>query len=226
MSFIQNNVEALIGIVGILVAILLAREARHKISEIGKRFRQVIQQLWSFRLIRFATMFLLTASSLLMLVFLGVFSIDLFWGFLIILVALMSSVFVFANLYVQEFKQVADQVQALQHQNNMFASAMSIRTELIRSRWPEFMERLSKKLSFIAVESLLKSAELHDFTGDVIVLRIPTVLEPTYNALETRFAELEPILEDVYGKPMRLHIVALPINMKEQIENLPNIPST
>lgn len=206
MSFIQNNIAVIISVIGIIVTILLVREARHKILEGWRKFKQHCQHFWSLKKVRFAFIFLGTIFLLAVLVRFGVLSIGLFWSSLIILAGLIIGVNLSINTHIQEFKQATEQMRILQQQGNAFAYAMTIRTELVKNKWPEVLDKLSVNISLTAIEGLIKSAEIYDFTGDVIILRISPMLEPTYNALESRISEIEPILEEVYGKCVRLHI--------------------
>jgi hypothetical protein len=200
--------EIIVAVVGIVVTVILVKEARKYLVDTWRKISRRARHYWSHKPVRLGILFILESIILIILVNITSLTTEILVALLVV-----SAFKIFGTLSVfkqQEcvLEETSQHLHVLETRVDKLFKTRHARVEIIRTKWSNFLDALSTHhISLTAVASLLKSAELYDFNGSIIVLRIPPVLEPTYRALAERIKEVEPLLKEIYGEPYHLCIL-------------------
>ena len=207
MKFIKEYIQEILSIIGILVTIVLVREARNYLQKLWKKIVLSGQELLKYRLFRLLIIHIFEILVVFILVRKKILADDFLLVMIIISFSIISSNLVIGNIELERYKSLIEKFSNYETQTQELVSLREFRVKVVTEKWVEFLEALSTQISLTAVASFLNLVEVYDFSGQIIILRIPRSLESTYKVLQPRLEDVEPILLEVYNASYKLVVL-------------------
>jgi hypothetical protein len=201
---------AIATIIGILIAVWLAPDARRWILEHAKRVYRVTSRFFKITIVRVGivcslSLALTSISTLLIYNWIGNFTVLIGMAVLGLTLTFLSTLAIFFRDVDAQFRQLSAAVEQLQSSlASIEAHEANYDLGEVKQRWPEFCQELSQDLGNAALYAILSLSTPISVEELVILAEVPGVLRATIASFDS--GRVEPLLKQIYGKPYRLEL--------------------